>query len=83
VGPIPRGLQLHHRCQSKSCVNPDHLEVVSPRDHTNLHQGKLTLGQVREIKERLGHGEAQAALAREFDVSKALVCLINGDRRWA
>jgi HNH endonuclease len=29
VGPIPKGLQIDHRCRNLICVNPDHLEVVT------------------------------------------------------
>ena len=28
-GPVPDGLQLDHLCRVKSCVNVDHLEVVT------------------------------------------------------
>lgn len=30
VGPIPAGLQLDHLCRNTTCVNPDHLEPVTP-----------------------------------------------------
>ena len=30
VGSIPEGLQLDHLCRVKNCVNPDHLEPVTP-----------------------------------------------------
>lgn len=29
-GPIPRGYQIDHLCCNASCINPDHLEAVTP-----------------------------------------------------
>lgn len=34
VGPIPVGLQLDHLCRNRACVNPDHLQIVSPLVNT-------------------------------------------------
>jgi hypothetical protein len=31
--PVPKGMHLHHKCHNKACVNPWHLEVLSPREH--------------------------------------------------
>ena len=31
VGPIPQGLVIDHLCKNKHCVNPKHLEPVTPR----------------------------------------------------
>jgi HNH endonuclease len=33
-GPIPEGLQIDHLCNVKACVNPSHLEAVTPQANT-------------------------------------------------
>jgi len=31
---IPEGMQLDHLCRTRNCVNPEHLEVVTPSENT-------------------------------------------------
>lgn len=33
IGPIPEGHHLHHTCGNTTCVNPEHLEPVTPGEH--------------------------------------------------
>lgn len=33
VGPIPEGMYLDHLCRVPACVNPEHLEPVTPREN--------------------------------------------------
>lgn len=42
VGEIPDGLVLDHLCRVRHCVNPDHLEPVTPQE--NVARGLAGLG---------------------------------------
>lgn len=42
VGRIPDGLQIDHLCRVRRCVNPSHLETVTPRE--NVLRGFSTAG---------------------------------------
>lgn len=35
-GPIPENYDVHHRCENRGCVNPDHLMAVSRAEHARL-----------------------------------------------
>jgi uncharacterized protein YdcH (DUF465 family) len=51
-GPVQKGLQLHHRCRVTYCVNPNHLEPLTPAQHKRKDPNtKLTLEQIDEILE--------------------------------
>ena len=32
-GPIPGGMHIDHLCRTRCCVNPDHMEVVTPKEN--------------------------------------------------
>lgn len=41
IGSILRGLEIHHKCFNKLCINPTHLELVTSSQH------KMKAGHVR------------------------------------
>lgn len=38
-GLVPDGLEINHKCRVKSCVNPDHLEVVTHTKNMGENKG--------------------------------------------
>ena len=39
VGEVPRDRVIHHTCESRDCVNPSHLRVLSRSDQWREHLG--------------------------------------------
>lgn len=37
-GLIPDEAQIHHRCGTRACVNPEHLEALGSADHAAEHR---------------------------------------------
>ncbi len=58
VGPIPDGLQIDHRCRTRLCVRPDHLEVVTCRENVRRGNGPAAINARRTHCKR-GHEYVQ------------------------
>jgi predicted transcriptional regulator len=76
-GEIPEGKVIRHRCDNKTCVNPDHLEVGTAEENMqDVHQTRrdihnLTRTQIREITRRAD--EDWLNLAEEYGVRVATI----------
>lgn len=81
-GAIPAGHHVHHTCETPGCVNPAHLEALTPREHRRRH-AKVTTEQVREIKTLLGGGWNARDIAAAFGLNRQNVHHIRSGRAWA
>lgn len=97
VGPIPKGMDLDHKCRNRACVNPDHLEPVSRKEnarrgltghgrHLRGEQAggsKLTAAQVRAIRKAYASGEfTQKELGLKYSVMHTTISDITRGKTW-
>lgn len=53
-GVIPEGMQLDHLCRNRSCVNPQHLEPVTPQE--NILRSPIAQGSLNAAKTHCPQG---------------------------
>lgn len=96
-GPIPEGMVVCHHCDNPPCSRIDHLFLGTKRDNSLdckakgrhrpcLGEGngraRLTSEQVASIRARLGEGEKQVVLAREFGMPRQSIWKIAHGKQW-
>lgn len=52
VGPIPEGLVIDHLCRVQRCLNPAHLEVVTPAENSR----RMPISLARKRRQHCPHG---------------------------
>jgi hypothetical protein len=87
-GPIPDGMELHHRCGVHACWNPDHLEVVTHAENRAFDRkaickhGHRLVGENLRIDPQTGMRSCRACLRenqRRFELQQAVARRAGGD----
>jgi hypothetical protein len=93
--PIPKGIQVCHKCDHPYCVNPSHLFIGTTQCNTkDRHEknrdakgethgmSKLAEDQVREIRCLYESGVTQEEIAKQFSVVQSTVSAIVLATHW-
>lgn len=83
---IPPGMHIDHLCRNRLCVNPAHLEPVTPSENQRRSpKAKLSEEKVQFIRENYRPYDREFGangLARKFGCSHSLVTHVIDNTRW-
>lgn len=82
-GPIPAGMHLDHLCKNRACVNPAHLEVVTPAVNAQRSdKSKLNREQVERMRRLFDSGMKRSEIARLFGVHWCTASAVVRGQSW-
>lgn len=70
-GPIPQGYDVHHICEVKICVNPEHLVALTHEDHLRLRR-----------KEFCSKGHIKDYYRKDKDTWECSICKHPNSKPW-
>lgn len=80
---IPNGLHIDHLCRVRSCVNPDHLEVVTITENNRRSSlAKITRTELAGIRKLLKTDISQREIASRYSLSQSMISRIKLNKSW-
>lgn len=63
LGPIPEGYEVDHLCHVVQCLNPEHLEAVTPEENLRRrrvrHRTESSCANGHDVEHRNAHGDCK------------------------
>ena len=74
TGDIPKRMQVDHHCRNRRCINPEHLELVTPKE--NLMRSDITHASINKAKTKCinGHKFTKNNISRRRDRPNSRGC---------
>lgn len=79
---LPDLLDIHHECEQKLCLNPDHMKLVTRAQHNKIGARKMTQEKADELRGFIGGGGTQAEACEKYGISQAMVSNIVNGKAW-
>lgn len=80
-GPIAKGLCIDHLCRNRGCLNPAHLEAVTPRENILRSPVQVAALNARKTHCKRGHPFAGDNLVTDGRSRRCLACSAIRSRR--
>ena len=82
-GQVPPGMELHHACGNRGCVNPNHMELLVVAEHRRLSGNrKLSPNMAHDIRMQRKAGARVADLAALYGVAKQTIYSVVKGTMW-